>query len=350
MRTMKVAIGVLAHNEEDFIAATIASLLAQTLVADPCVRKQIVVVANGCADGTAEIARTALKAIDAGWNATGEVLDLETPGKANAWNVFVHSTIAPDTDYIVLLDADIEFAAPDAVERLIRHLEDDPAIAIAPDQPVKKFSAGGGLLRPVIRALQKTGSDDDHALSGQLYAARAADLRFVVMPIGIVVEDGFLRAMTLTRNFSAAETLPRIRRAPGVRHYYAPYQSFAAIYRYERRQAVGTAINRYLYDEFRRWGQSGPGLADEIAKRNLENPAWIETIIAARVSQAGLIAVPKNYALRRLRRRENRSFRNIVKAPLIAASVLFDVIVAVDATRQLKNRSKGVRWDTIRAS
>jgi glycosyltransferase involved in cell wall biosynthesis len=347
---MKVAIGILAHNEEGFVGATVASLLAQTLVADPQIQKEIVVVANGCSDRTAETARQALNAIGAGWNATGEVLDLETPGKANAWNVFVHETIAPDTDYIVLLDADIEFAAPDAIERLINHLDANPAVAIAPDQPVKKFSDGGGVLRPVIRALQKTGSDDDHALSGQLYAARASDLLSVVMPVGIVVEDGFLRAMTLTRNFSAAETLPRILRAPGVRHFYAPYETFAAIYRYERRQAVGTTINRYLYDEFRRLGLKGADLANAIEKRNSDDPAWIEKIIAARISEAGLVAVPKNYALRRLRRRENWSLKNIVKAPLIAASVLFDLVVALDATRQLKDRSKGAHWDAIRSS
>lgn len=352
---MKIAIGILAHNEEGFVGATIASLLAQTLVADPRVHKQIVIVANGCTDTTADVAGKALQAIDAKWNATGDVLALETPGKANAWNAFVHEAAAPDTDYIVLLDADIEFASADALDRLIRHLQENPGVAIAPDQPVKKFSDGGGrsrnsLVRPVIRALQKTGSDDDHALSGQLYAARAAALRTVVMPVGIIVEDGFLRAMTLTQNFSAPETLPRIRRAQGVRHFYAPYESFGAIYRYERRQAVGTTINRYLYDEFRRLGRKGPDLAGDIARRNLDDPAWIEKIIAARVGKAGPIAVPKNYALRRLRRRDNWSLKNIVKAPLIAASVVFDLIIAVDATRQLKNRSKGARWDTIRAS
>ncbi|MFZ5617534.1 MAG: glycosyltransferase [Pseudomonadota bacterium] len=346
---MNLAIGILAHNEESYIAATIASLLAQTVIADPAIAKQIVVVANGCNDHTAQAAEEALKRIPPGANCAGAVRDIAMAGKANAWNVFVHSATAPDTDFFVLLDADIEFASADAIERLIAHLQNNPDVLIAPDQPVKKFGSGGGPLRPLIRALQKTGGDDDRALSGQLYAARASALRSVRMPLGIVVEDGFLRAMTLTANFSAPETLSRILRAPGVRHFYKPYESLAAIYRYERRQAVGTTINRFLFDAFRVWRASGLDIVSEIARRNAAEPDWLETLIAERITNCGPIAVPKNYALRRLRRRENWTLKNAVKAPLTAASVLFDLVVAYDASRQLRHRARrGARWDTIR--
>lgn len=346
---MKLAIGILAHNEERVIAATVASLLAQTVIADPAIAKEIVVVANGCADRTAEKAAAALQNIPPGANCAGMVRELRAAGKANAWNVFVHEASAPDTDIFVLLDADIEFASADAIERLINHLRNHPDVLVAPDQPVKKFE-GGGSLRPIIRALQKTGSDDDRALSGQLYAARASALRSVRMPLGIVVEDGFLRAMILTANFSGPETLSRILRAPGVRHFYRPYESLAAIYRYERRQAVGTTINRFLFDAFRAWRSDGVDIVGEIARRNAAEPGWLEALIAERIKNCGPIAVPKNYALRRLRRRENWSPKNIVKAPLTAASVLFDILVAYDASRQLRNRAKrGARWDAIRA-
>ncbi len=346
---MKISIGILAHNEEAFIGATIASLLAQSIIADPAFDKEIIVVANGCADRTVDAAARALADMKGAANCAGLVRDVKEPGKANAWNVFIHEASAPDTDYFILLDADIEFASPDALAKLLAHLQRHDEIEIAPDQPVKKFSDAGGALRPVIRALQKTGNDDDHALSGQLYAARAAALRSIIMPTGVVVEDGFLRAMTLTRNFTEPETLARIRRAPGVRHFYAPYESFAAICRYERRQAVGTTINRFLYDEFRRWRVRGVDVADEIRKRNAANPAWLESLIAERVKSSGVIAVPKNYALRRLRRRDNWSLKNIIKAPLILGSVAFDLAIAYDASRQLRDRAKeGARWDTIR--
>lgn len=348
---MKLAIGILAHNEEGFIGATISSLLSQSAIADPAVRKQIVVVANGCSDGTAKEAAEALARAPENAGCEVEVREVAAAGKANAWNIFVHEASAPDADYFVLLDADIEFAQSDAIERLVRHLEENPEIVIAPDQPVKKFDGGRGLLRPLIRALQKTGGDDDHALSGQLYAARAQVLRSVTMPRGVVVEDGFLRAMTLTRNFTAPETVSRIRRAPSVRHYYRPYETLGGIWRYERRQAVGTTINRYLYDEFRRWRADGLDIAGEIARRNAEDAEWLDALITDRVRQGGIILAPRNYVLRRLRRRDNWTAKRLLKAPLIAASVLFDLAVALDASRQLRRRARaGAQWDAIRTS
>lgn len=344
---MKLSIGILAHNEEGAIGATIASLLGQSALSDSSISTEIIVVANGCADRTVDVAAAALEKAPAGVDR--RVVDIETPGKANAWNVFIHEASAPEADYFILLDADIEFAAPDAIARLVGHLAENPEIDIAPDQPVKKFSDGGGALRPVIRALQKSGSDSDHALSGQLYAARAPALRNIVMPLGIVVEDGFLRAMVLTRSFSEPETLSRIRRAPGVSHFYRPYETISEIWRYERRQAVGTAINRFLYDELRFWRAAAVDIASEIARRNREDVDWLEKLIAEGLARSGFLAVPANYALRRLRRRENWSPANIVRTPLIAASVGFDIAVALAASRQLRGGAKyGGRWETIR--
>ncbi len=352
---MKLSIGILAYNEETMIAATISSLLAQSVIADPSISTEIIVVTNGCSDKTAEVAADALSNIPLAALATSTVFEVDCAGKANAWNILVHEASAADTDYFILLDADIEFAATDAIERLVRHLEDNAEILIAPDQPVKKFAAGGGPLRPLIRALQKTGGDDDHALSGQLYAARASALRAVRMPLGLVVEDGFLRAMILTANFSGPETLSRIRRAPCVTHFYAPYESPGAIWRYERRQAAGTAINRFLYDEFRLWRSAGIDINTEIRRRNAADADWIEALIADRAGAGGAILVPKNYMLRRLRRRGPWSLKRMAKTPLIAASVLFDTIIALDASRELRRRGKdsqnagGGHWDAIRS-
>lgn len=346
---MKLSVGILAHNEEDVIAATIESLLSQSIFSEPLTAVEVVVVANGCSDRTADIARSALARLDAPRQAA-RVIVLEQSGKANAWNVFTHEASARDADYLVLLDADIEFAAPDAVSSLIRNLENHDEVMIAPDQPVKRFSRRGPM-SALIRALQKSGSDDEHALSGQFYAARPDALRAVVMPLGVVVEDGFLRAMTLTCSFSAAEDKSRIRRAPGVRHYYNAYESLSSIWRYERRQAAGTSINRFLFDEFANWRAKGLDIRAETARRNREAPDWVEGLIARRSREGGLILPPKNYAVRRLNRLKRLSLREAPKAPLYAVAILYDILVAIDAARQLRDRAgRGARWDAIRSS
>lgn len=346
---MKLSIGILAHNEEGYVGATIASLLSQSIFSDATITKQVVVVANGCKDATAAEARAALSAATApGYSF--KVLDIDTPGKANAWNVFVHEASDAGADYFVLLDADIEFASADAVARLIRHLDADDDLMIAPDQPLKKF-ASGGAMRFLIRMLQKSGSDDEHAISGQLYAARAGALRAVRMPLGVVVEDGFLRAMILTSSFGEAEDKRRIRRAPGVSHYYAPYETLAELWRYERRQAAGTAINRFLYDEFASWRAKGLAIAAEIDRRNKADPHWLDALVAARAKTGGVILTPPGYAFRRLRRLARLKPRDFFKAPLYLVAVLYDLAVAVDASRQLRTRAKrGGHWESIRTA
>ena len=347
---MKLSIGVLAYNERNTIGATVASLLSQSVIVDPAIEMEIIIVANGCSDDTADVARKALGAAPRSAHLAVAVRDVPAAGKANAWNIFIHEASASDAEFLVLMDADIEFGAPDAIARLVEHLKENPDVLVAPDQPVKKFGDGEGFLRPFIRALQKSGSDDDTALSGQLYAARASTLRGVRMPIGIVVEDGFLRAMVLTANFTDPETRSRIRRAPGVRHFYRPYETLSSIWRYERRQAAGTAINRFLYDEFRRWRAEGKNVTAEIDRRNAADPEWIEAVIAENVREGGRIVVPRNYWLRRLRRAPQNTFKALAKAPLIAAAVMYDIAVAFAASRQLRGKVAGSgRWDSIRS-
>ncbi len=338
----------MAHNEERAIGATLSSLLAQSVFADPALAKDLIIVANGCSDATVARAQAAIAGLSSP-NTAARVVDVREPGKANAWNIFIHRESAPDTDIFVLLDADIEFASPDAIEKLIAKLDADADVLVAPDQPVKRFSEGGGPLKPFIRALQKSGGDGDHALSGQLYAARASALRAIVMPTGIVVEDGFLRAMILTQSFSTSEIRKRITRAPGVRHFYAPYENFGDIWKYERRQAAGTTINRWIYDAFRDWRANGLEIRAETMRRNAEDPQWLDRLIAERVAGAGVIAAPRRYVLRRLRQNDNWGLKNILKAPLIAAAIVYDVAVAFAASEQLRKRAQGsTHWETIR--
>jgi len=346
---MLISIGILAHNEERFIGATIASLLGQSIFDDREIEKEIIVIANGCSDSTSIAAASALSAAKAFKNCRVDVRNIKEAGKANAWNIFVHDASDKRADFFVLLDADIEFESDEAIMRLIDHLKTNADVDIAPDQPVKKFVTSG-LLSSLMRLMQKTGSDGDTALSGQLYAARPNALRAIVIPRGVVVEDGYLRAMTLTRNFSEPENRIRILRAPSVRHFYSPYESFGGVYRYERRQAVGTAINRFVYRQVENWRRDGKDPAQEITRLNEEFPDWLEELIAENTSATGMIAIPKNYVLRRWRRRDKWTLKRLLKTPLVACATIFDLIVALDATRQLKNRRSGKRWDTIRGA
>ena len=93
----KLSIGIIAWNEEKGIAAMLQSLLQQSLFAELSRRGQtceIVCVANGCTDRTAEIAAELLVAEATAHPYaeafTGRVMNLAERGKINAWNRFVH--------------------------------------------------------------------------------------------------------------------------------------------------------------------------------------------------------------------------------------------------------------------
>src|SRR5262245_43869608 len=105
---MLVSIGILAHNEERDIGTLISDVSKQTLLQSASVSLQIHVVANGCTDDTVRVAKASLTApAFSRENITTFVHDLPRPGKSNAWNEFVHSFVAPATDFAFLLDADI---------------------------------------------------------------------------------------------------------------------------------------------------------------------------------------------------------------------------------------------------
>ncbi|HEX5730902.1 glycosyltransferase, partial [Microbacterium sp.] len=98
---------IAAHNEERVIGACLDALIRQDVLGD-----EIIVVANGCTDRTAEVAR--------GYGVT--VIDLPQPGKPGALNA---GDAVVSTSPRVYLDADI--VAPDgAIAKLTAGLERSP--------------------------------------------------------------------------------------------------------------------------------------------------------------------------------------------------------------------------------
>lgn len=110
----RVIVLVPAHNEADFIARCVGSLLRQSY---PRHLYEIVVVADNCTDGTAAIAARAGARVlkrDQG----------DARGKGQALRWAIDQLLVPATpDAIVVVDADAT-ADPDFLVRLVRPLED----------------------------------------------------------------------------------------------------------------------------------------------------------------------------------------------------------------------------------
>ena len=277
-RAMKIAIGIMAYNEERNIGVTISSLSDQTLFELPGHDVSVHVVPNGCRDATAARAREALVAFSARHpRATVAVNEVEQAGKANAWNHFVHGFSAPGSEALLLLDADIQFGERECLARVVAALIENPQAVVAVDLPLKDITTKKNLnLREQMSVsasqIQVAGAPK---IAGSLYLARAEALRRFWMPLGLIVEDGFVKAMLLTDSFRQPENLSAIVRAAGATHYFEAVTGFAAWFKHERRLVNGTAVNILLFSLMREMVAQGKNPGEEIRARNEANPSWV---------------------------------------------------------------------------
>lgn len=125
---MNVSILVPAHNEAGNIENLLTSLLAQETHDARII--EIVVVASGCTDDTAGLARRVAR----GRPGIHVVVQERRAGKVAAINeyLFVRDKRA---EVVVVSSADL-WAAPDVVEKLVRCLRDNPKVGMVGARPV----------------------------------------------------------------------------------------------------------------------------------------------------------------------------------------------------------------------
>jgi len=317
---ISIDIGVFAHNEADGIAAMLDDCLAQTIFTDAGLDLRLLVLANGCSDATADVSRSVL----ARHKGPGlEVADLREGGKSRTWNRFVHELSRPGADYLLFLDADIAMPDPDTLARLLRFIVDREHVVASPSRPVKDLERTTRPLTPVEKLIAASagGLDDwKTAICGQLYIARTSAMRTIWLPVGLPVEDGFIRAMILTENFSKDEDLRRIDADDGVWHVYESERTLSALIRHQVRIIIGSAINTLI---FRRLEEEPKARRGALMAEAAKDDDWLGALIRKRLPSMPYGWVPFHYLVKRL---NHFSF-----APRRAAVVLagfgFDALV-----------------------
>lgn len=327
---MRVDIGIFAHNEGAGIAAMVARLMAQDLSG---LEARVLVLANGCTDDTVAQARAA----------GAEVADLPLGGKSRTWNRFVHDLSRPVAEVLVFVDADIEFTAPDCLKRLALGLAARPALWVLNSRPVKDIVARPHGLSPLdkIIAAAAGGLDDwKTAICGQLYAMPAACARRLHLPIGLPVEDGFLRAMVLTDALTIPEDFSRIDGLEGVSHLYASERSLSALIRHQVRIVIGSALNFVAFDALRALPSTArrPALAQAAA-----DEGWLSRAAGAALPRWPFGFVPFHFLTKRLARAvaTPAQFLRPKRVILLLLGFGFDLIVYVLAQYRMA-RGEGV--------
>lgn len=352
---MKISLGILAWNEAEVIGVSLESLFAQSLfkrLAPGALTLQIVVVPNGCSDGTTRVAEEALRRLSAGFDPLAiswSLQELDQPGKANAWNRYVHDFADPAADYVVLMDADIRFHAPDTLWNMVQSLEANPSAHIATDTPLKHvlFKERKSWTDRVSLAVADMTRAAPAQITGQLYCARGAVIRRIHMPRGLLTEDGFIRHMVCTDLFTAPSDDRRVVRAPDASHVFESYTRVRDVFFNQRRQQVSHAIFLFLLDFLGE--RVGARDAGEIVRdENARDPDWFSAEVRRRVAAGGAwVMYPGAFSDRWKRWQGLPRGRRAGCLPAALVGTLMDAVVLVAANAKLRRgRLAGVWKDT----
>ena len=223
-----LSLGVLCHNEEASIERMLASVMRQSLWrATPAGRRQIVVCANGCTDGTAAIVRRVAAAVP-----ELELIELNHAGKSQSWNV-LRSHLRTDAAWWFFADADVLLHWR-ALERMADTAEEHPESSVIASLTVSSARFYPSARRsPLIAARVESErlKPPRREVSARLYAVRRETAACLDLPAGLLNEDQYL-----TRLLGAE----RIWRCRNAYVFFREPTTVADLVRYQVRTRIGS--------------------------------------------------------------------------------------------------------------
>jgi len=338
---IRVDIGVFAHNEARSIVRMLGELTRQDTTG---LDLRILLLANGCTDDTVAQARSFVPA-DSTANARIEVIDLPQGGKSRTWNRFVHDLSRPDVDVLIFSDADIGIPEPDSLLRLVQGLLSNRRLHAFNSHPIKDIVYRPKDLSMMDKAIamgSETLTNWKKAICGSLYAMPATRARALYMPIGLAVEDGFLRAMILTDVLTIDEDFSRID-GGDVFHIFASERSVMALIRHQTRIVIGSAVNAAAFAALRELpsDQRRSALADASGQES-----WLSDVIRARLPQWPFGWIPPLYLTKRIRfiAREPRNLLRPRQVFVLVMGFGFDLVVYINAQIKMARGTGAGHW------
>lgn len=339
---MRISIGILARNEAKNIGRTLASLAAQSLLHCPPEwgsHVEVICVPNGCTDDTADVARAACKtqfSDAANLPISWAVHELKDGGKCHAWNQFVHTFADSAADYVILLDADIQMAHDGVLQALVETLRDTNHAVAAAGLLVKDLAFKSR--KSVVDRLSVFVSRLTHAtmpgIAGGLYCVRGDTIRHIWLPAGLLGEDGFMRAMIVTSEFTQKEAPDRLIRAERAVAIYEPERKLGRIFKHSRRLQVGTWMNAIIYTKLFAESNAHRPAGSLIHEWNAADPQWAIRLISEDVSHGYLFRLFLWHRVRSY----GRSRIRFLALPLAIMLLPWDAAVVWSSSGELRRR------------
>ena len=344
-----LSIGIMAWNEETSIGSMLESLIGQSIFARLAARNEgceVVCLANGCTDRTAEVANGVILRKEgespAGSSPRMRVEVIPEPGRNNAWNRFVHEYSAREARYLCVMDADIIFDRPDTLELVLGELERNPRLGGASDCP-RKSIAGKAHLSPFER-LSLAGSDMTETiegrLNGMLYCLRSGIARNLYLPRDLVAnDDGFFKAAICTDFFRAPIDTSKVVSVRGATHLYEPYLSLRDILRNQKRQMIGQTAVHVLVEYSKTLPESDrENLGETLRRNDARDPDWLKRLIDAHVARSRVFwrLFPGILGFRWRRLGQLHGVRRLTHLPAAAAGFCVTLVACWQASRFLR--------------
>lgn len=347
MTATTIDLCIFAHNEAASIGDILADLAGQTVMDRPDIDLRVLVMANGCSDDTAARAEAARAALPVAIAARIEVFDLPEGGKSRTWNRYVHGQARQDADLLMFMDGDIRLVAPGVLRRMVEEIRDREELSVFVSRPVKDIvhhRMKTGLVAKLIAAGGGGLDDSRRAICGQLYVMRGAVARGIWLPLGLPVEDGFLRAMVVSDLRTGPQRLERIDGDPQVFHIYESIRTLGELLHHQRRIVIGGAVNSAL---LRMMLREAPELeqARALLRRAAEDEGWLSARLNEGLPRRPFGYVPFGFLTKRWRAARQRGGRMGAKAAVtLAVGLVFDAVIYLAASIKMARGGAAGHW------
>jgi hypothetical protein len=344
-----LSIGIMAWNEENSIQTTLESLFRQSVFERLGVRHEqceVVVVANACTDRTVAVVRAFFDKMERNhdWadGFTARVIDIPEPGKANAWNRFIHEFSAVETRFIISMDADIVFHHRDTIFNLMATLEQKPGVPASTGRQCKDliFKEHKTWRERLSLATSSMGGGETGKICGQLYCLRADVARNLYLPRDLgATEDGFIKEMVAT-DFLMRRTDPnRIVLAPDAAHIFEAYVDPREVLNNQKRQMIGQTTVHVLVEYLKTLPrQEQANLAQTLRQHEQRDPDWLKKLLADHLRRRRHFwqIFPGILTFRFKRLMKQPGVRKLTHAPAALAAFAVTLLACARASRAMR--------------
>tara|TARA_R110000787_G_scaffold46612_8_gene113022 strand:+ start:12599 stop:13633 length:1035 start_codon:yes stop_codon:yes gene_type:complete len=338
-----VDIGVFAHNEENNICRIIEELAKQNECLSNKYSVRIFILANGCTDNTAKNASELINS-DAFYESF-ELINCEQGGKSRTWNKFVHNISRNEATHLIFCDSDIWFTISNILLELCEKLSNNQKLSVVTSKPIKDLQLNSENLSIIEKLILSSGGSLTNwkkSICGQLYVTRANIAKSMYLPIGLPVEDGFVRAMIATKSLTQMEDLSQFDGDDEYFHIYSSEKSITKLIEHQVRIVIGSSINACIYTYLRK---QNPLERNLLIQQMAEDEDTLKIILKNNFPDWRFGWVPWSFLFKRVNYSLNNpkkllSFRAVF---VLLAGFGFDLIVYLVAQYRMA-KGKGVGY------